>query len=514
MLTDTSHLLDNNQSKTNFLVLLILAFLTFILAAYCGTGDDTYWHVKVGEWILDNKRVPSTGIFSYTAENFPWVSHEWLSAVLLYAVFSVTGWPGLVFLAIFSITLAMLFMFNFLVKRISINASIIFMLFAYLLLMPHVMPRPHIFSLPIMVFWTSQLINASENKTQPPYPLALLMALWANMHGSFIMGLVFIPFFAAECLFSIHERSQQIILLKKWLLFFLFSILAILINPHGVDALLLPLKLTNQTYTIDIISEWASPNFHGLQPLEFWLMSFIGLSLYMGLKLPLFRLIFLLGLIHLSLKYVRFSTELLPFLSPLILATSFSKQLDRPPNFSIEALYPKKLKHWLIIGLYLITLVFFLSVRTVKSETSIQIDKVLTTLQKEKNSLGNVLNSYGLCIHLIDNDYPVFIDSRAELYGDPFIKKYFTTINLENGAQPLLDMIKDYNISWTIFESNLAINALLGERPEWRKIYFDKNITIYLSNTRNISESVKQELLKIKDSIPKEDNQAHHYFSR
>ncbi len=499
--------IDNEQSKTRLFILVLLAYLIWITAANCGTGDDTYWHIKVGEWILDNKKVPSTGIFSYTAENFPWVSHEWLSAVLLYAVFSLTGWPGLVFLATLSLTLAMLLLFNFLVKRISVNISIIFMLFAFFLLIPHIMPRPHILALPVMVLWTSQLITASENKTHPPYPLALLMIIWSNMHGGFIIGIAFVLFFAAECVFTTDDRILRITLLKRWLLFFLLSLLATLITPHGVNGLLLPFKLTDQTYTINNIAEWASPDFHSLQPLEYWLLAFIGLSLYKGLKLPFFRLIFLLGLIHLSLKYVRFSTDLLSFLSPMILAASFSKQLNTPPDFSISTLYPKNLKQWLAIGLYITALVIYLPTRTVESKQSIQVGKVLSALQKEKTTLGNVLNSYGLSVYLIHYDYPVFIDSRAELYGDPFIKKYFTTISLKKGAQPLLDLIKDRRISWTIFETKLPINAYLGERPDWRKIYSDKYLTIYLTDTREISGSTKQQLQKIKESLPEPETE-------
>lgn len=506
VLRNQMNITTNEQSKTRFFIYLVLTFFIWITAFKCGTGDDTYWHIKVGEWVWDNKKAPSTGIFSYTAENFLWVSHEWLSALLIYSIFSLAGWPGLVFLATFSLTLAILLLFNFLVKRISVNASIIFILFAYFLVIPHIMPRPHILMLPMMVFWASQLIKATENQTQPPYPLALVMTLWSNMHGSFIMGIAFVLFFAAECVCTTQDRSIRTQLIKRWLLFFLLCLLAVSINPHGIDGLLLPLKLTDQTYTIDIISEWASPNFHGLQPLEVWLLSFIGLSLYKGLKLPLFRLVFLLGLLHLSLKYVRFATDLLPFLSPMILAVSFSHQLKRPPNFSMSSLYPKSAWHWLATGVYLTALAVYLPTRTVESEQSIQTGKVLTALQKEKDVLGNVLNSYGISIHLIHYDYRVFIDSRAELYGDPFIKKYFKTISLEKGAQPLLNLIRENNISWIIFETKCAINAFLGERPEWRQIYSDRYITIYLAANKNISDGTKMELNKIKHSLPPEEN--------
>ncbi|WP_374088705.1 hypothetical protein [Methylomicrobium lacus] len=506
MRPNTSSLIVNKQSpKTEIFILVLLAYLTWLIAAFCGTGDDTYWHIKVGEWILDNHRIPTTGIFSYTAANMPWVSHEWLSAIILYAVFSVAGWPGLVLLATLAITLAMWSMCNFLVKRISINSCIIFVLFAYFLLTPHIMPRPHILILPIMVFWTAELIKASENQTHPPYPLALVMVFWSNMHGSFILGIPFILYFAAESAFAIKDSALRLKELRRWLLFFLLSLSALLANPHGIDGLLLPFKLTDQTYVIDHIVEWASPNFHGFQPLEFWLLGFIGFTLCKGLTLPPFRLIFLLGLLHLSLKYIRFATDLLPFLSPLILATPLSKQLNRPADFSIDSLYPKNIKHWLAIGLYLTALSFYLPARTIETKANIHLGKLLAALQDEKPVLGNMLNSYSLSPYLIYYDYPVFIDSRGELYGDPFIEKHFKTTSLEKGAEPLLDLIKEYNVSWTIFETNLPINAFLSQRPEWRRIYSDKFFTIYLTQSKDINERTKRELQKIKDNQPKDD---------
>lgn len=494
--------LNNEQKKTRIFIFLLLTYLIWLIAANCGTGDDTYWHIKVGEWIINNHKVPTTGIFSYTATNFPWVSHEWLSAVLIYAFFYIAGWPGLVFLATLSITFAMLFLLDFLLKRISVNISIIFLLFAIFLLTIHIMPRPHIIALPVMVIWTSQLINASETQTSPPLPLALLMTLWVNMHGSFILGIAFIFFFATESIFTVKTPANRISLLKRWLVFLLFSLMATLITPHGINGLLLPLQLTNQSYMLDVISEWASPNFHNIQPFEFWLLAFMALSLYKGIKLPVFRIIFILGLIHLSLKHIRHTSDLLSFLSPMILAVPFSKQLNAPSNFSVNQLYPKRLSHWLALGLYLIVLSVYLSTRTVEFEKNIQIGKVLTSLQKDKNSLGNVLNSYALGVNLIHYDYKVFIDPRAELYGDRFIKKYLTAIYLKKGSQQLQDIIEKYHITWTFFEAEDAINTYLETRADWKKIYSDRYITVYLMSAKNISDSTKQELQKIKESLP------------
>jgi len=236
------------------------------------------------------------------------------------------------------------------------------------------------------------------------------------------------------------------------------------------------------------------------------LMLLLALSLSKGLTLPLFRMIFILGLLHLSLKSIRFSTDLLSFLAPLALVEPFAKQLATPSNFSIESIYPKKIKHWLILGIYLGSMMFSLTFRNdIESEQSQQLHKVLTALQSEKAKLGNVLNSYALSVYLIHEGYPVYIDSRAELYGDKFLKDYFDTINLSKGPRTLQEKIEKYHVTWTAFETNLAINSLLEFTPGWSKLYSDRYVTIFLVNDRDINTDVKKKLDQIKISLPKEN---------
>src|ERR1700692_2632382 len=42
-------------------------------------GDgDTGWHIRTGQWILANGRVPDKDIFSYTKAGETWYAWEWL----------------------------------------------------------------------------------------------------------------------------------------------------------------------------------------------------------------------------------------------------------------------------------------------------------------------------------------------------------------------------------------------------------------------------------------------------
>lgn len=154
---------SKETQKTQIILFIILVVLISNMAVVTHTSFDAYWHIKVGEWIVEHKQIPFKGVFSYTNGESAWISHEWISSTIIYLIFSVSGWPGLIFMTIISVTLTMLLMLRYTLKHVSANISIIFMLLGFLLLSPHIIPRPHILALPILVFWTSQLINAFDN---------------------------------------------------------------------------------------------------------------------------------------------------------------------------------------------------------------------------------------------------------------------------------------------------------------------------------------------------------------
>ena len=61
---------------------------------YCVRDPDIWWHVKVGDWIVEHLAVPHNGIFSWTAADRPWVAYSWGYEVLLsraYQWFSLMG---------------------------------------------------------------------------------------------------------------------------------------------------------------------------------------------------------------------------------------------------------------------------------------------------------------------------------------------------------------------------------------------------------------------------------------
>ncbi len=490
-------MLNTQRQKMQFFIWGSLLYFITLTSLLCGTSFDAYWHLKVGEWIAEHQQVPTSGLFSYTNASTPWVSHEWLAALLMYGLFHYTGWGGMVFAALVCVFVSMMLLLRFTLKRLTAMQSLIFMLMAYLLLLSHIMPRPHILAIPLMIYWTATVIEACEKQVAPPWHLLWVMILWTNLHGSFIVGVAFAFFFAAEtCYYA--SKDLRAGLAKGWGLFTVAAIICTAITPHGIDGALMPLQFSNLTYAQSRIIEWASPNFHHFQPLEVWLLGFMALSLHQGIKIPVFRLVFLLGVIHLSLKHLRHSSDLLSVLPPLVLATPLGKHWNSKITLDFKDLLPKTYKTIAFLPLFFILLFIYVTqVRTIESESSLHIQEVLIALKDEKQNLGNLLNSYNVGGYLIFQGYDTFIDTRAELYGDRFIKMYHDTVELKYSSKKLESLLDKYDIGWTLFISRDQINAYLAMKPEWQRLYADEQITIFIKDSVALSQALRTKMKKL-----------------
>ncbi len=80
------------------LVVGLLLLLALAVSLTPIRNYDFWWHLKTGSLILSQRAVPRTDPFSFTAENAPWVDHEWLSQVLMDAGYDALGPAGLIVL--------------------------------------------------------------------------------------------------------------------------------------------------------------------------------------------------------------------------------------------------------------------------------------------------------------------------------------------------------------------------------------------------------------------------------
>ena len=179
------------------LQLLVLAGLLTAVATralllkFCVLDLDIWWHLKVGDWIVEHLAVPHTGILSRTAADRPWVAYSWGYEVLLSRAYQ---WFGLVGIGVYGVllTLAVAYSIYWMARRLSGRfwwacalATVTCSAFLY-----NLMPRPVFFSMVLFTVTLTLILEANRSgRVQLLYWLPPLFVLWANLHIQFLYGL-------------------------------------------------------------------------------------------------------------------------------------------------------------------------------------------------------------------------------------------------------------------------------------------------------------------------------------
>jgi hypothetical protein len=170
---------------------------------------DTYLHVAAGRWMLAHWALPAHDPFSYTSAGAHWAAPEWLAEIVLAAIYAAAGWGGLVLVTIACFGVSLGLLTRFLLRSCEPFSALIAATLGMAMVEPHLLARPHMLALPLMVWWSGALFAARDTGDGPPFRLLPVMALWANLHGSFLFGLALAVYLGAEAvLLSYHARPR------------------------------------------------------------------------------------------------------------------------------------------------------------------------------------------------------------------------------------------------------------------------------------------------------------------
>src|ERR1700761_223260 len=446
------------------------------------TGDhllndpDTLWQVTVGQWIIDHRAVPEVDVYSFTMRGQPWISTQWLAQVLYAKAYAVAGWTGPVVLAAGAIATTFALLAGLLKRRLGDSTTLVFVAAALALTAGHLLARPHVLAMPVMVMWVGGLIAAADRRGAPSFGLLPLMALWANLHGGFVFGLLLIGAIGLDAVIG-AEAARQKPLLARWALFGVLALVASCCNPYGWNALLAARKILELGSALPLIAEWRPAEFGGLGTFEVCLLLAIGFALLRGIKLPPMRIVLLLGLLHMAFAQVR-AVEILALLAPLVLAAPLSRQLSLGEAASANGASPAR-------GVLLASVVVALVAATVAYASAHRFEPnphsapVAAVAELKKHHFTRGFNDYDFGGYLIANGVAPFIDGRTELYGE----KFFVDHNAASGLmQPdnLFRLLDQYDIEATLMRTQSAATKLLDHMDGWQKIYSDDIATIHV----------------------------------
>ena len=457
--------------------LAVAAFLYLILLTLGNVllnDPDTHWHITLGQWIITHHQVPLSDVLSYTMNGKPWISSEWLAEVLYAKAFNLGGWSAVVILTAAAIASAFGLVTRFLLERLALTPALLLTTGAFMLASPHFLARPHALAYPIMVAWVAGLVRALDERRPPPFALLPLMTLWANLHGSFTLGLALLAPVVLEALWNAPSQRTSVAL--RWGLFGILAIVAASVTPYGPESILVTFRVLGLGRALALIPEWQPQDFATVTSFQLCLLLSIGVVLYLRLTLPPTRIVVVLGLLYMALSHVR-NGEVLGLLAPLFIAAPLAPQIKgcdgRQTGECNEHLLPSLA---LILTLFLVTVdVSYTS--DYQPQAAVTPARAVAALKA--SGAKHVLNSYIFGGYLIASGIKPFIDGRTELYGEKFVLSHDRAVKLRDlGA--FFSLLKNYDIDATMLAPNTPAVGLLDRLKGWKRVYTDDVAVVHL----------------------------------
>ena len=490
------------RNKLTFRHVFPLAFFLMIFALAVRQSafidPDLWWHLQTGQDIVNSRSIPQTDIYSFTKAGSEWITHEWLSEIAIYAIYSFSGWAGLLIVFAGLITAALYLAYRRCEGKPYIAAVAI--LLATAASSPLFGIRPQMITLLLAsIFITLLTSYARDGRSRRLYWMPPLMLLWVNFHAGYALGLGLIVLYAIS-----------LVLDKKWNLIPRLGIVllactaAVPLNPHGLRMFSYPLETLRSPSMAAFIQEWASPDFHKAM--------FLPLALFLFL---------LFGALALSPKRARLSEVFLVFVTglaalrsarhipifALIAAPIFAQQvweLISARGWDIHLIAPEGSapRTAVLFALLLLLAPTVLDVALIKHfvdnqpayEATNYPQAAVNFLDAEKLP-GPIYNRYGwggYLIRRLHGEYPVYIDGRADVYGDKFMYEAFNTYDGGNGWFESLDR---FSIRTVLIAPDVPLASLLRNDQQWQIAYEDHQAVIFTRSKTNQAFTVAMESL-------------------
>jgi hypothetical protein len=474
----------------------ILFFLSVTLVRShqaINTDGDLGRHIRVGETILAEGGLFYTDRFSHTMAGQPFVPYEWLSEVVFAAAHRLGGLAGalvlsgIVVAAAYALALLLL-------QRSGVDPLLAFAtaVAAGVLGAVHWLARPHVFTLlgAVATLW---LLERGGRRT----PLVALgtFALWANLHGGFLYGLVLIALYLAGDAMEIqwgHGRAIWIGRLRQHGLLLAGAIGGTLLNPRGPELLAHVVGYLGKGYLIDGTAEYQSPDFHALYGRIFLAVVLVVITLLaVGGRRPAFpRLAALLVSLAFALMSIRniplFGLVALPLLalhlagtsavwqSPLLgrLRTGFA-EAARSTSFGAWSavvagvLLAAAASRWGPAGRPLVQAGFDRAVFPVEA----------VARARAAGLSGPVFNEFAWGGYLLYAwpEQAVFIDGQTDFYGVKLTREYVAIRGAEPGWQARMGR---RGVRLVLLPPDAPLVRELSGSTEWRLFISDSTSTL------------------------------------
>mgnify|MGYP004504056489 FL=1 len=502
----------NKKKIFNILAIILIAIFCISLSPKT-LQNDTFYTIKIGEHIIQNKEIDMVDPFSWH-ENLEYTYPHWLYDVIIYLIYSIGNMTGIyISTCIFSIILGIaIYKTN---TKLAKNQVLSFILTigSLYLLRDYIAARAQLVSYTLFVlqiFFIEKLIDTKQKR----YGVGLLIIsiLIANLHLAVwpFMFVLYLPYIGEYVIAIIQEKlakkfnnqtkqGEKITVIKKdgTKLLIIFMIISILCG------LLTPLGTTPYTYLIKTMQGNTTQNINEHQPLVLInstdiicvLIILIAVLTFTNAKIRLNDLFMLGGLIFLMF-YSKRQASILSIVGVLalnrLIYNWMVSWLGEDIDDKLVNAFTSKFGAFMISGIIIILSMYFIKGK-VKSEYidaktyPVNMSDYIIKYFEEKGidlSTIRLYNEYNYGSYLLYRGIPVFIDSRADLYSPEFnegVDVFTDFIECSNLSKYFGDTFKKYNITHVILYKNSKVNMIIQKTKlkGYKLLNQDDNFVFY-----------------------------------
>jgi hypothetical protein len=457
------------------------------------TDQDLWWHLATGQHIVQTHSIPHHDIFSYTATDHKWITHEWLTEVGMIGLHRLGGQAALILATCIIVVLSFFLVYVQCVARP--HMAVFAVLFGALASAITWGPRPQMLSMLLTACLLYLLHQLRQKKRALWWAFPGLIALWVNLHSGFFLGYVIISaILIGDSLAHFLNYSTSDTLDRRGLRNLALTLGACVaaagLNPNGFKILWYPFETLSSRAMQEYIQEWAPPAFN--RP-EYWptvALLFAGMLAFIlsRRKRDLSDLILFIGFSFMALLSARHIPLFALVASPILTRYGAQIELGRL-HWDLSGPHPARpIRKTLVLINWLLVLIFV-------AAGAIRISNVLMDnknagarsfpvhavefIQRQGLAKQRMYNSYNWGGYLLWRGYKVFIDGRADVYLDDFINQYMLGYLIRDEWRVPLDK---FSVDYVLIERNAPLAILLRESHEWRQIYEDDLAVIIVRN--------------------------------
>lgn len=469
-----------------FCVLLVAAFARPAgIGALLGDGD-TGWHIRTGELILDNGRVPVADPFSFSRAGQPWYAWEWGSDVLFALVWR---WRGVAGVAAFSgvvLALAAAVLFARQLARgcglaVALGASMAAVSASSI----HYLARPHVFSILLygVALW---MLEADRTRPRPwVWLLVPLTALWTNLHAGFIAWCGTLALLA-----MVEAAARNWTRVRRYAALAAGCSLASLFNPYGWGLHAHVARYLSSGWIMDHVQEFQSPNIRSEGMVVYALLLMISVAVAARAERFDAVLVFVWGFLSLrSARHIPLFAMVAAPVAAQAAEAAWRRASERAGKKSAVALLRgfamdfggrARTGVWPAVATVLAVMVSLPASNFPDARFPVAaVERNLAHLAPA-GAPPRVLTSDQWADYLIYRLYPrqrVFFDGRSDFFGPQVGGDYRELLSAGPGWR---ELVERYRFAVALLPRDWPLATTLDREPGWRQVYGDRLSVLYV----------------------------------